>query len=291
MTLHAILCRASAAAMAVGALGLAVAAPAAAQDFKPVIAGGWAVAAEKVNGKFTRCTADSTGNGNQGLRFSFMANLDRYLSLPGSGAPVGSRDQLSVQLKPSGKVLQLPMVQRGGNRLWTAKPLSNDEFEGFYNAKQMDAKLASQNAIRTFRLGDVGTMGDAIDGCLSTFVGGGAAPPPPPPPAPSRQQTQYPVESDAHRMGAGCPQLGQYKSPPSTARTTIEFTGQVDHAVTVYWIDFKGNPVDYGGLVGNNKLKFDTFLGHYWIAKDFDGRCYGGVMQARAGANRIVVRP
>jgi len=112
-----------------------------------------------------------------------------------------------------------------------------------------------------------------------------------PAPPRNRPRTQYPVESDAHRMGSGCPRLGQFRSPASNARATIEFIGRADRAVTVYWIDFNGNPVDYGGLDGRKTLRFNTFVGHYWIAKDFDGRCYGGVVSVRPGANRIVIRP
>ncbi len=157
-------------------ISFAVSAPVAARDFKPVTAGGWAVAAEKVNGKFIRCTADMAGMLR--VRFSFMANLDRYLSITGPNAAVGAHDRLSVTFKPSGKTFSVSVVQRAGNELRTEKPLTAAAFDSFDGAKQMVVKLASRTGTATVNLGDTSTMGAAIDGCLSTFIGGGAAPPP-----------------------------------------------------------------------------------------------------------------
>lgn len=90
-------------------------------------------------------------------------------------------------------------------------------------------------------------------------------------------------------MGPGCPRLGQYKSPASTIKASVEFRNTSDRAVTVYWIDFKGNLIEYAPLADKKPVRFNTYVGHVWIGKNFDGKCYG-VYVVKPGANRFVIR-
>ena len=91
-----------------------------------------------------------------------------------------------------------------------------------------------------------------------------------------KDAAKQPVESDAAHFGAGCPAWGQYVSGPSQMATKARFMNKADRAVTVYWIDFKGLPVEYAGLIPGEEFRVDTFEGHVWIAKDFAGECLGG---------------
>jgi hypothetical protein len=99
------------------------------------------------------------------------------------------------------------------------------------------------------------------------------------------------VESDALRLGGNCPSL--WPSPSSNEPATIEFIDRPNPdqgAVTVYWIDFQGNPTEIGIFDENNTLMVDSFVGHGFIVKDFAGNCYGGVYVTEPGYNRFVVR-
>lgn len=91
-----------------------------------------------------------------------------------------------------------------------------------------------------------------------------------------KDAAKQPVESDAAHFGKGCPAWGQYVSGPSQVATKARFMNKADRAVTVYWIDFKGLPVEYAGLMPGEEFRVDTFEGHVWIAKDFAGECLGG---------------
>ena len=110
-------------------------------------------------------------------------------------------------------------------------------------------------------------------------------------PATVSANRKYPVESNAHRMGTGCPRLGSVISPTSNAPTTIEFVNRIasDRATTIYRIDSKGNPVGFA-IFDKKPLMFTTYVGHSWIVKDSDGRCYGGVFVTKPGHNPFVVR-
>lgn len=84
------------------------------------------------------------------------------------------------------------------------------------------------------------------------------------------------VESDATRMGQDCPALGDVRSYPSDVATTITFANRSDRALSVYWLDFDGIPQEYAGTLPGESVTLETYSGHMWIAKDFDGTCAGG---------------
>ena len=99
------------------------------------------------------------------------------------------------------------------------------------------------------------------------------------------------MESDAVRLGKSCPRLGSVVSPASSRPIKINFVNRITSgmAATIYWLDFRGVPVDYAILeAGTTTL--ETYVGHAWIVKDFNGDCYGGVMVARPGRNTFAVR-
>jgi hypothetical protein len=96
-----------------------------------------------------------------------------------------------------------------------------------------------------------------------------------------------PVESDAARLGDGCPAFGAYASPASDVPAHVRFYNASDIAVSLYWIDFGGQIVEYAGTLPGESYEVDSFVGHYWLAKDFDGTCHGGLIEITDGLNYI----
>lgn len=97
-----------------------------------------------------------------------------------------------------------------------------------------------------------------------------------------------PIESDAHRMGAGCPVLGTVKSMGNGGPTTVDFwiTQNPNRgAVSIYWLDGNGMPVEMPLPNDQGHLNLNSTVGHHFIAKDFGGTCYGGVMTAGPGGS------
>lgn len=109
----------------------------------------------------------------------------------------------------------------------------------------------------------------------------------PPRPEP---RAQPPIESDTARMGMGCPAYGSYRSPNVQDRSDVEFVNFVDHAVTVYWIDFDGNNVEMASLLPGESVRFGSYAGHHWIFKDFNATCFGGVWTLSPGNNYFEIR-
>ncbi len=106
--------------------------------------------------------------------------------------------------------------------------------------------------------------------------------------APAKPATKKPaavVESDAQRMGADCPAVGEVVSGGNTTAANLTFYNASDVAVSIYWLDFNGVPVEYAGLLPGEQYVVDTWTDHYWLAKDFDGNCHGGVIQPAPGAH------
>ena len=93
-----------------------------------------------------------------------------------------------------------------------------------------------------------------------------------------------PMEDDTQRLGANCPQWGQYASGPSETVVKAQFVNEADRAVGVYWIGFDGMLTEYAGLLPGETFEVDTYEGHVWVAKDQDGTCLNnGALFPRAG--------
>lgn len=98
------------------------------------------------------------------------------------------------------------------------------------------------------------------------------------------------VESDALRMGAACPAVGEVRSGGNTTPAQVTFQNAADMAISIYWLDFNGTPVEYAGLLPGDSYSVDTWTEHYWLAKDFDGTCHGGVIVPAPGAQIVTLR-
>lgn len=102
-----------------------------------------------------------------------------------------------------------------------------------------------------------------------------------------------PVEDDAYRFGKGCPKLGAVLSEDSGRPAKVEFRYEIedDRATLIYWLDFDGKPVEMSMFdSGTPVVKLDSFVGHSFIVKDFDGTCYGGFYEVQVGKNIFVVQ-
>lgn len=112
----------------------------------------------------------------------------------------------------------------------------------------------------------------------------------PPRAAAAKPKPVAPVESDAARMGRGCPAFGELASFPSEAPATATFINGADQAVSIYWIDFDGQIQEYAGLLPGESWSVDSYVGHLWLAKDFDATCHGGVIEVGPGENVFDIR-
>lgn len=101
------------------------------------------------------------------------------------------------------------------------------------------------------------------------------------------------VDSDALRLGKGCPKLGSVKSPPHQSTRKVTFYNQLageSPAVTLYWLNPDGEPVEEPEIFDENgEVKVDTYDGAVYIAKDFEGKCYGGTFVIKPGDDEVYV--
>lgn len=248
---------------------------------------GWDVFASAENGAFTGCgmmrpnqtfgmvLLNSSNNIwalgfrtnlPNGARVSIDMDLDRYsdvLQATSNGEFAGAQIQYSwVQALANGKKLWVEMENNRHMiplRGTTAAILKVQECVGRYNAVG-------------FAKGPVAVAPAAQPGT---------------PPKPAIKQ---PVESDAARMGAGCPAYGSYRSPDAQDWGEVEFVNLTDAAVTIYWIDYNGHNVEMAGILPGEQVGFDSTGGHHWLAKDFSGTCHGGVLTLGVGKNLFNIR-
>jgi hypothetical protein len=102
-----------------------------------------------------------------------------------------------------------------------------------------------------------------------------------------------PVEDDAYRFGAGCPKMGAVVSENTGRKAKAVFRYKIasGRAAMIYWLDFDGKPVEMSTFdETENVVRLNTFIGHSFIVKDFDGTCYGGFFEVQPGKNVFVVR-
>ncbi len=93
-----------------------------------------------------------------------------------------------------------------------------------------------------------------------------------------------PVENETQYLGANCPAWGEFASGASTTAARASFTNNSDGAVSIYWIGFDGTLTEYAGLLPGETFDVDTYVGHVWVAKDFEGTCLGkGALFPRKG--------
>lgn len=152
------------------------------------------------------------------------------------------------------------------------------------NGTALTTKINGEAPV-TWRLEGSGAMIGKVKECFTNngVAPGGKAPTSTPAPAA--------VDSDALRMGKDCPKLGEWRSGGNTTPAHVTFVNGADLAVSVYWLDFEGKPVEYAGLLPGESYSVDTWTDHYWLAKDFDGTCHGGVIIPAPGPSIHEIKP
>jgi len=86
---------------------------------------------------------------------------------------------------------------------------------------------------------------------------------------------------------AGC-NVTNKRSEKGTKTATVEVVNKAKtQAVSLYWIDYKGNRVFYAKVKPGARMKQQTYRTHPWIITNQKGRCLDGLV-AGQGNNRLV---
>ncbi len=86
----------------------------------------------------------------------------------------------------------------------------------------------------------------------------------------SGQQTASPSNGNAN---SSCGGFGKLKSKNSNRPVTITFVNKTDSIRGLMWLDFKGQPQEFGNLEPRQKKTINTFVTHPWMFTDGPGNC------------------
>jgi VHL beta domain len=111
---------------------------------------------------------------------------------------------------------------------------------------------------------------DFLDACRNT--GGG-------------QQAASPGNGNAGSNNS-CSGFGKLKSKNSNRPVTITFVNKTDSLRALMWLDFKGQPQEFGNLEPRQKKTINTFVTHPWMFTDGPGNCQE-IYQPQPGDSRF----
>lgn len=72
-----------------------------------------------------------------------------------------------------------------------------------------------------------------------------------------------------------CPVDDVAKSPISNSKSTLTFRNNTWAPVSVYWLNYKGKSQKFMTIQAGQSASISSFIGHFWYAKDSQGKCYG----------------
>ncbi|MBR9763275.1 MAG: hypothetical protein GYB53_07075 [Rhodobacteraceae bacterium] len=234
---------------------------------------GWTVMSEHRGNQFVGCVAETWQDGN---RFALGYEGGTY-ALAFEGAP---SHELYALVDVDRYSFQVVIQQDGAANYFIMEP---DLAAQFRAGRQMRIEVNSVAGTQYHALDLVGTTAVSLKLQECQEVRGITMPSPEQANVVPRNQQGQVVESDAYRFGAGCPVLGAVRSVNAGGAGQIHFRDESfgqRGAVTIYWLDFDGNPVEMAGLLPGETVTIDTTVGHVFIAKDFQGTCHGGVYDA-----------
>ncbi len=78
---------------------------------------------------------------------------------------------------------------------------------------------------------------------------------------------------DSGNGNNSCSGFGKLKSKNSNRPVTITFVNRTDGFRALMWLDFKGQPQDFGNLEPRQKKTINTFVTHPWMFTDGPGNC------------------
>ena len=70
-----------------------------------------------------------------------------------------------------------------------------------------------------------------------------------------------------------CKQFGKVRSQRASQSVNVTFVNRSGQYRALMWIDYKGQPVDYGGLNPGQSKTIKTYLTHPWMLTDGPGNC------------------
>ncbi len=148
------------------------------------------------------------------------------------------------------------------------------ELDAFNSAKELGTVAGFEAFLSNYSSGFYADLARAyIDKLNAASKPQAAAPPPPPaaPPAPA-------VVTTAPGPDPSCRSLSSLRSQGSSANAKLIVINKSGMYRSVMWIDFNGQPKDYGGLNTGDQMTLDTFVGHPWMIADGPGDCIEIVM-------------
>ena len=271
-----------------GAISFGLAEPAAAASERFARLGDWVVFAVIREGEFRACRARLRSRAAGGaLIFTYNGRIWR-VGVPGTGNPGKVEGDLFVDDFSQFADFASPNGKRAVTRV-------DDAFIDEVRAGRIfGARLGGQE--RRWSLNGSAAALSAAEDCVAQHGG----------PVQRRKLKRFEMPNartaepepqaepsamrDAAPSGGGCPDFGAMASPSSDARQQVRFTNRADQAINIYWLDTDGTPVEFAALMPGETTTLESFSGHNWIARDFQGRCHGGVMTVGEGDNRFTVR-
>ena len=99
---------------------------------------------------------------------------------------------------------------------------------------------------------------------------------------PGGGQQAKPVDNNAN----SCAGFGKLRSKNSNQAVTITFVNKTNAFRALMWLDFKGQPQDFGNLNPGERKTINTFVTHPWMFTDGPGNCQE-IYQPRPGDQRF----
>jgi hypothetical protein len=147
----------------------------------------------------------------------------------------------------------------------------SSEKEAFNSAKELGTVAGFEAFLSNYPSGFYADLAHAYVDKLNAASKPQAAAPPPAPPAPA-------VVTSAPGPDPSCRSLSTLRSQNSDTRAKLVVINKSGMYRSVMWIDFNGQPKDYGGLNNGDQMSLDTFLTHPWMIADGPGDCIEIVM-------------
>jgi hypothetical protein len=85
-----------------------------------------------------------------------------------------------------------------------------------------------------------------------------------------------------------CDSARDLKSRNSGIQVTNTFANSTQGTVSLFWLDYEGQPRPYGEIRPNEELAESTYAGHPWIFLDDKRQCIG-VYLSSASNSRVVI--
>ncbi|HUU67550.1 MAG TPA: hypothetical protein VMW57_09785 [Methyloceanibacter sp.] len=157
----------------------------------------------------------------------------------------------------------------------TADSGDSSEKDAFNSAKELGTVAGFEAFLSNYPSGFYADLARAYVGKLNgASLPKTPAPPPPPPPAAPAPA----IVTSAPGPDPSCRSLSTLRSQNSNTRAKLIVINKSDMYRSVMWIDFNGQPKDYGGLNAGDQMTLDTFMTHPWMIADGPGDCIEIVM-------------